>query len=72
MDHRLRLDLHLDAFGLVDGGAWTLYDRDGNLVAEHAYPGLGDARMHADTACDQLLDLFQRDRLVVGHQLRIF
>ena len=33
MHARIRIDLHVDAFGLVDGGAWTVYGPNGRKLA---------------------------------------
>jgi len=35
----LKFSLHLDAFGLVNGGGWALYDLNQRIIASEAYPG---------------------------------
>jgi hypothetical protein len=38
MHARVRIDLHLDAFGVAIGGAWTLYDVSGRRLGAEVFP----------------------------------
>lgn len=56
MERRLVITLHLDAFDLVDGAAWTTYDVHGKRLACEVYPGLGRALMAPEEAATLVLD----------------
>lgn len=59
MRARLVLTLHLDAFGLATGGAYTVYRPDGERLACYAWPGFERDLLPEDAAryvCGEAVD----------------
>lgn len=71
MNQRLRLDLHLDAFGLAVGGGYTLYDGDGRRRAAGVVVTFEKDAIEAADACRQLMMFAQEDPNWV-RQLRLW
>lgn len=71
MDYRLRLDLHLDAFGMCEGGGYTIYTPDGRRTAAGVVVAFDQGIIEVSNAVAQLREFAESDPNFPG-QLRLW